>query len=82
MHAQQRLSGRNFTILVLPTNKLKDVLALGDRIAEIVDGASIGASDCVRPRNPTPQWSDCCWLKCRRARSSICARSARGVTRP
>ncbi len=43
MYAQQRLSGRNFSSLVLPTNKLKDVLALGDRIAEIVDGTSVGA---------------------------------------
>ena len=29
MYAQQRLSGRNFSSLVLPTNKVKDVLALG-----------------------------------------------------
>jgi predicted nuclease of predicted toxin-antitoxin system len=42
MYAQQNLSGRTIAILVLPTNRRKDVLALGPRIAEVVDGMSPG----------------------------------------
>ena len=43
MFAQQNLSGRNICILVLPTNRRNDVLALGEQIVEIVDGMSVGA---------------------------------------
>jgi predicted nuclease of predicted toxin-antitoxin system len=43
MFAQQNLSGRNICILVLPTNRRNDVLALGERIVEVVDGMSVGA---------------------------------------
>jgi predicted nuclease of predicted toxin-antitoxin system len=42
MYSQQNLAGRNIGILVLPTNRRKDVLALKDRIAEVVDGISAG----------------------------------------
>ena len=40
IYAQQNLSGRNICILVLPTNRRKDVLALASQIIEIVDGMS------------------------------------------
>jgi hypothetical protein len=42
MYAQQNLSDRGICILVLPTNRRKDVLALGERIVEVVDGISVG----------------------------------------
>jgi predicted nuclease of predicted toxin-antitoxin system len=42
MFAQQNLSGRNICILVLPTNRRNVVLALGERIVEVVDGMSAG----------------------------------------
>jgi predicted nuclease of predicted toxin-antitoxin system len=42
MYAQQNLSGRTISILVLPTNRRKDVLTLSARIVEIVDSMSAG----------------------------------------
>jgi hypothetical protein len=42
IYAQQNLSGRDICILVLPTNRRKDVLALGSRIVEVVASMSIG----------------------------------------
>ena len=42
MYAQQNLAGRSICILVPPTNRRRDVLALGEQISEIVDGMSIG----------------------------------------
>jgi hypothetical protein len=42
MYAQQNLSDRSICILVLPTNRRKDVLALSERIVDVVDGISIG----------------------------------------
>jgi predicted nuclease of predicted toxin-antitoxin system len=42
MYAQQRLVGRRFSILVPPTNRRKVVLALAERIADVVDGISLG----------------------------------------
>ena len=42
IYAQQDLSGRAISILVLPTIKRTDVLALGARIAEVVDSMSLG----------------------------------------
>jgi hypothetical protein len=42
IYAQQNLSGRGFCILVPPTNRRRDVLALGERIVKVVDGMSIG----------------------------------------
>lgn len=42
IYSQQNLSGRNICILVLPTNRRKDVLALASRIVEVVDGMSAG----------------------------------------
>jgi predicted nuclease of predicted toxin-antitoxin system len=35
MYAQQNLSGRDICILVLPTNRRRDVLALGEQIVSI-----------------------------------------------
>ena len=43
MFAQRNLSGRNICILVLPTNRRNAVLALGERVVEVVDGMSVGA---------------------------------------
>lgn len=42
IYSQQNLSGRHICILVLPTNRRKDVLALASRIIEVVDGMSAG----------------------------------------
>jgi predicted nuclease of predicted toxin-antitoxin system len=42
IYAQQNLSGRDICILVLPTNRRKDVLALGSRIVEVVASMSLG----------------------------------------
>jgi predicted nuclease of predicted toxin-antitoxin system len=42
MYAQQNLSGRGICILVLPTNRRRDVLALGEQIVQVVDGMAIG----------------------------------------
>lgn len=42
MHAQQNLSGRTISILVLPPNRRKDVLVLGQRIADVVETLSAG----------------------------------------
>jgi hypothetical protein len=42
IYAQQNLSGRSISILVLPANRRADVLALGARIVEVVDGLSVG----------------------------------------
>jgi hypothetical protein len=42
MYAQQNLSDRTICVLVLPTNRRKDVLALGERILEVVGGISVG----------------------------------------
>ena len=38
MYAQQNLMGRSIAIVVLPTNRRNDVLALSELIATIVDG--------------------------------------------
>jgi hypothetical protein len=40
--AQQNLSGRTICILVVPTNRRRDVLALADRILTVVDGMESG----------------------------------------
>jgi hypothetical protein len=42
MYAQQNLSGRDFCILVLPTNRRRDVLALGEQIVEVATGMAAG----------------------------------------
>jgi len=42
IYAQQNLSGREICILVLPTNRRRDVLALGKQIVEVVDGITVG----------------------------------------
>jgi len=42
MFAQQNLSGRNICILVLPANRRNEVLALSERIVEVVAGMSVG----------------------------------------
>lgn len=42
MFAQQNLAGRSICILVVPTNRRRDVLALGERIVAVVDGMHIG----------------------------------------
>ena len=42
MFAQQNLTGRTICILVLPTNRRNDVLALGERIVEVVGGMTAG----------------------------------------
>ena len=42
MYAQQTLSGRDICILVLTTNRRRDVLTLGEQIVQVVDGMSIG----------------------------------------
>ena len=44
MYAQQNLSGRGICILVPPTNRRRDVLALGKQIVQVVDGMAIGGS--------------------------------------
>jgi predicted nuclease of predicted toxin-antitoxin system len=42
LHSQQRLSGRNFSILVLPTNKRREILGLGDQVAKVIAGNAVG----------------------------------------
>jgi predicted nuclease of predicted toxin-antitoxin system len=42
IYAQQSLAGRGICILVLPTNRRRDVLALGEQIAQVVDSMTIG----------------------------------------
>ena len=42
IYAQQNLSGRNISILVLPTNRRKDVLSLAPRIVAIVETMTSG----------------------------------------
>jgi hypothetical protein len=42
LYAQQNLSGRKLSILVLPTNRRWDVLALAERLTEIVDATTFG----------------------------------------
>jgi predicted nuclease of predicted toxin-antitoxin system len=42
IYAQQRLVGRSFSILVLPTNRRQQVLALREKIVEIVDDIGVG----------------------------------------
>jgi predicted nuclease of predicted toxin-antitoxin system len=42
IYAQQNLSGRSISILVLPTNRRNDVLNQAARIAEIVGNMSAG----------------------------------------
>ncbi len=37
IYAQQNFSGRTVSVLVLPTNRRRDVLSLGARIAETID---------------------------------------------
>ena len=43
MFAQQNLAGRNICILVLPVNRRNDVLALRERIVEVVASMPAGA---------------------------------------
>ena len=43
MFAQQNFSGLNICILVLPANRRSEVLALGGRIVEVIDGMPVGA---------------------------------------
>lgn len=38
IYAQQNLSDRSISILVLPTNRMKDVIVLSDKIQEAVSG--------------------------------------------
>ena len=49
LYAQQRLSGRPFSILVLPTNRRRAVLALGERIAQTIDTISTGEYVVLEP---------------------------------
>ena len=42
LYAQQNLAGRSIRILVLPTNRRRDVLALGEQIAALVESMSVG----------------------------------------
>jgi hypothetical protein len=42
MFAQQNLTGRSVCILVVPTNRRRDVLALGERITAAADSMHIG----------------------------------------
>jgi len=42
MFAQQNLSGRSICILVVPTNRRRDVLALGERIVAVVGSMRAG----------------------------------------
>jgi hypothetical protein len=42
IYAQQNLSGCTICILALPTNRRRDVLGLGQQIADVVDGMSVG----------------------------------------
>jgi len=42
LYAQQNLSGRNLSILVLPANRRRDVLALAPRLVEIVEAIVAG----------------------------------------
>jgi predicted nuclease of predicted toxin-antitoxin system len=43
IYAQQNLSGRNISILVLPTNRRTDVMALAPRIVAIVETMKPGS---------------------------------------
>ena len=42
LYAQQNLKGRKICILVLPTNKRSDVLAMAGRIIEVMTEISVG----------------------------------------
>ncbi|MET0971063.1 MAG: hypothetical protein ABWY18_17825 [Tardiphaga sp.] len=42
IYAQQNLAGRNVSILVVPTNRRNDVLALAPRIATAIDAMTAG----------------------------------------
>jgi hypothetical protein len=42
IYAQQNLTGRGICILVLPRNRRRDVLALGEQIVQVVDSMAIG----------------------------------------
>jgi len=42
MFAQQNLAGRSICILVVPTNRRRDVLALAERIVAVVGGMRAG----------------------------------------
>lgn len=42
IYAQQNLSGRSTSILVLPTNRRSDILSASARIAEIIDAIQPG----------------------------------------
>jgi hypothetical protein len=42
MYAQQNLSGRGICILVLPTNRRRDVLALSEQVVDVVDRITVG----------------------------------------
>jgi len=42
MFAQQNLTGRNICILVVPTNRRRDVITLGERIVAVVAGMRAG----------------------------------------
>jgi predicted nuclease of predicted toxin-antitoxin system len=42
MFAQQNLTGRSICILVVPTNRRRDVIALGERIVVVVGGMRPG----------------------------------------
>jgi hypothetical protein len=42
MFEQQNLTGRTICIFVLPTNRRRDVLALGERIMAVVNGMKPG----------------------------------------
>ena len=54
IYAQQNLSGRKIAILVLPTNRLRDVLALAGAIATAVETISPGDYLVIeRPGAPT-----------------------------
>ena len=42
LYAQQNLSGRRLSILVLPTNRRRDVLALAAQLVEIIEAITFG----------------------------------------
>jgi hypothetical protein len=42
MYSQQNLSGRHICILVLQTNRRRDVLALSEQIVQVVESMSVG----------------------------------------
>ena len=48
IYAQQRVAGRAFSILVLPTNRRREVLALREKIIEVVDGIGVDDRICHR----------------------------------